>query len=112
MAHDSSAAFALSDLANVGFSFYALSVCAWLCVATVAIAGTRLVWRWLAGFTSVTAVLCIVGSTGAIGRSGQAAAGTVTTTAWYLAFLLTFALTNLCLLVTRRGRERSQGDTS
>jgi hypothetical protein len=95
---DPAAARTLSDLGNVGFSFYALAEVVRLGAGAVAIRRTGVVARWLAWPAVGTAALCVLGSVGVLARSGPMAAGNLPVVAWYLAFLLTFSAVNLALL--------------
>ena len=97
---DAGGARALSDLANVGLSFYAIAEGARLTVAAAVVLGTGVLPRWVGGLAGVAALLCLVGSLGAFG-SGLLAAGRPLTAAWYPAFLAVFAVANLFLLLRR-----------
>lgn len=98
---DGSAAKPLSDLANVGFSFFAIAEGARLSVAAVAVLLTAVLPRWVGGLIALDVPLCLVGSLGAF-ASGPLAAGRPMTAVWYLGFLALLTIVSVRLLLPPR----------
>lgn len=102
---EAAGAKSLSDLANVGFSFYAIAEGARLSVAAAVVLRTGVLPRWIAGLIALDVGLCLVGSLGVLG-SGPLAAGRPLPAAWYPGFLVVFTVANVCLLLPRGRDER------
>ncbi|HET8682948.1 MAG TPA: hypothetical protein VFM54_13920 [Micromonosporaceae bacterium] len=103
---DSALVRPLSELANVGFSYFAVAQAVPLAAGALAVARTGVVWRWLAWPAAAAVALCLLGSLGTVSRSGPLAGGALATSLWYLAFLAVFTLVNAALLGRPRAAAR------